>query len=314
MVYWLSKLSLSFKYNVSLTTLVKNLNFRGFKIRNFRLSRMDSVNEAARGWANPEISNIYEKTRPNYNPDSVEFLLEKTGALKPHSGPEPFTIVELGAGTGKFTRAALKVLESRKVDNYKIIATEPLKEMCETFAKMVPNVEIMQCPASDLSGFATNSADAILAAMSFHWFYSNQKAIEEIHRILKPKAVLGLIWYMPDRSVSWIRNIEKALDPRFKAANQVYSYEEKVVIPLRDHAGFTNEGFNLTDFTYAQEFNLQGLLERYKSVSVVSSAKMDEKELILGMIEKEMKINPDVKNKQEYTFKYKMMIHWFEKV
>ena len=113
---------------------------------------MDSVNEAARGWSNPGISQIYEKTRPNYNADSVEFLLEKVGALKPNPGPEPFTIVELGAGTGKFTRAVLKVFENREVQNYKIIATEPLKEMCETFAKMVPNVEIIQCPASNLSG------------------------------------------------------------------------------------------------------------------------------------------------------------------
>ena len=126
--------------------------------------------------------------------------------------------------------------------------------------------------------------------------------------------MLGLIWYMPDRSVSWIRNIEKGLDPRFKAMNQTYSYEERVVMPLRDHAGFTNEGFNLTDFTYAQEFDLPGILERYKTVSVVSSAEKDEKELILGMIEEEMKTNPDVKNKQKYTFKYNMMMHWFQKV
>ena len=152
MVYWFSKLSLSFKYSVSLTTLAKNLNCFGLKFCNFRLSTMDSVNEAAKGWSNPEISKIYEKTRPNYNADCVEFLLEKVGALKPHPGPEPCTIVELGAGTGKFTRAVLKLFEDRKVQNCKIIATEPLKEMCETFSKMVPNVEIMQCPASDLSG------------------------------------------------------------------------------------------------------------------------------------------------------------------
>ena len=122
------------------------------KLRYFHLSKMDSVSKAAKGWSNPGISNIYEKTRPDYNLDSVEFLLDKVGALEPHVGAEPFTIVELGAGTGKFTRAFLKVFEKRAVKNFKIISTEPLKEMCEKFKEMVPDVEIMQCPASDLSG------------------------------------------------------------------------------------------------------------------------------------------------------------------
>ena len=151
MVYSLSKLT-AIKYTLSPSTLSKNLTQFALKLRNLHLSKMDSVSEAAKGWSNPGVSNIYEKTRPDYNLDSVEFLLEKVGALQPHLGPEPFTIVELGAGTGKFTRAVMKVFEKRSVKNFKIIATEPLKEMCETFKEMVPNVEILQCAASDLNG------------------------------------------------------------------------------------------------------------------------------------------------------------------
>ncbi|XP_028415881.1 uncharacterized methyltransferase-like C25B8.10 isoform X2 [Dendronephthya gigantea] len=314
MVYWLSKLSLSFKYNVSLTTLVKNLNFRGFKIRNFRLSRMDSVNEAARGWANPEISNIYEKTRPNYNPDSVEFLLEKTGALKPHSGPEPFTIVELGAGTGKFTRAALKVLESRKVDNYKIIATEPLKEMCETFAKMVPNVEIMQCPASDLSGMTSNSADAVLAAQCFHWFGTDQKALNEIHRILKPAARLGIIWNLPDRSVSWIKTIEEWLDPKFEKVKIPRPASEAMFAPIHSHGGFGDEGIDETSFKYCMELDFHGIIQRYEGNSVVAASSDDEKKRILLAIENEIKNNSDAKDNQSYIYHFVIKMHWFQKL
>ena len=151
MIHKLSKLS-TLKYKLSTSIITQNIKQFGLKLRNFRLSKMDLVNEAAKGWSNPGISNIYEKTRPDYNIDSVEFLLEKVGALEPHLGPEPFTIVELGAGTGKFTRAVLKVFEKRAVKNFKIISTEPLKEMCEKFKEMVPNVEILQCAASDLNG------------------------------------------------------------------------------------------------------------------------------------------------------------------
>ena len=112
---------------------------------------MSSVNEvAAKAWSSSTVSNIYEKTRPAYNLDAVEFLLGKVNALVPHSGQEPFTIVELGAGTGKFTRAMLKVFERRSVKNFKVISTEPLKEMCVKFKEMVPDVEIIQYAASEL--------------------------------------------------------------------------------------------------------------------------------------------------------------------
>ena len=98
----------------------------------------------------PSISDAYERARPGYNTDSVEFLLGKVGAFKTHSASEPFTIVELGAGTGKFTRAALCVFEKRSVKNVKIIATEPIKEMCEKFKETVPTIEIRQRPAHNL--------------------------------------------------------------------------------------------------------------------------------------------------------------------
>ena len=105
---------------------------------------------AFKAWSSTAVSDIYEKARPKYNIDSVEFLLEKVGAFKTHSASEPFTIVELGAGTGKFTRAALSVFEKRSVKNVKIISTEPIQEMCEKFKEMVPNIEILQRRADDL--------------------------------------------------------------------------------------------------------------------------------------------------------------------
>ena len=142
-----------FKHSpITASVLTANVNKFRLEIRRFYVSKMDSVREAAKAWSNPGISSIYEKTRPNYNLDAVEFLLEKVGALKLHQGPEPFTIVELGAGTGKCTRAVLKVFEKHAVKNFKIISTEPLEAMCEKFKEMVPDVEILQCAASDLNG------------------------------------------------------------------------------------------------------------------------------------------------------------------
>ena len=132
----------------------------------FYISEMNSDSEAAKAWSTSSISDIYEKTRPHYNLDGVEFLLEKMGVLKPHQGPEQFTIVELGAGTGKFTRDVLKVFEKQAVRNFKIIATEPLQAMCEKFKEVVPDVEILQCAASELKGNVCNYRSNILVEVS----------------------------------------------------------------------------------------------------------------------------------------------------
>ncbi|CAB3987170.1 SAM-dependent methyltransferase [Paramuricea clavata] len=187
--------------------------------------------------------------------------------------------------------------------------------MCEKFKEMVPNVEILQCPASDLDGLTNNSVDCILAATSFHWFCKDQKAIEEIHRVLKPKAMLGLIWYVPDRSVSWIKNIEEMLDPKYKVPKfGISNYGETVLIPLQDHGGFVNEGSDVTSYTYRLELNLTDVIEMYKGKSIIAAAQGAEKELMLQAIEQEMKTNPETKNEEKYIFKFVKKLHWFQKI
>ena len=155
--------------------------------------------------------------------------------------------------------------------------------------------------------------DSILAAQSFHWFYNNPKAIEEIFRVLKPKAVFGLIWYAPDRSVPWIRNIEAILDKKFNALKIINTYDDKVFTPLRDHPGFVNEGSDLTSFTQSQEFNFTNVLERYKGKSVIASAPEAEQESMMQKIEQELKVYLSKENSRKYVYQYVMKLHWFQK-
>ncbi|XP_028394828.1 uncharacterized methyltransferase C25B8.09-like [Dendronephthya gigantea] len=269
--------------------------------------------KAVKTYTTPGIADLYDKTRPNYNLSSVEFLLEKVDALKPHTGPEPFTIVELGAGTGRFTRAVLEVLKKQSVENFKIIPTEPLTEMCEKFRKMMPDIEILQYTASDLHGLANNSADAILAGQSFHWFGMNPKAIDEIHRVLKPKAKLGIIWVMADRSVPWINSIREILDPEFEKVDLPHPANRSLE-PVRNHGGFGNEGKGDTAFKVSMELDLDGVMETHKAYSVIVCASDQDRKRILQAIEREMKTNPDTKDKQKYNYELLTSTHWFEKI
>ena len=93
----------------------------------------------------------YEYVRSEYAVEEVEFLLQKLGVkdndAPNRTGNRPFTILELGCGTGKFTRVMVKVLTGKKV---KVIASEPLQSMCEQFKLMVPETEIIQCVAEKI--------------------------------------------------------------------------------------------------------------------------------------------------------------------
>ena len=94
-------------------------------------------------------SQIYERIRPGYSNEVVNFLLDKLGIPPPPdaSTDQPVRILELGAGTGKFTRTLQEVLRDSKVQ---IIASEPLLSMREEFKKKLPDIEIKDFPAESI--------------------------------------------------------------------------------------------------------------------------------------------------------------------
>lgn len=58
---------------------------------------------------------LYERGRPEYSEESVEFLLNRVDVL-PSVKQEPIKLLEIAAGTGKFTRAMVRVLAAKKAN------------------------------------------------------------------------------------------------------------------------------------------------------------------------------------------------------
>ena len=95
-----------------------------------------------------DTSQIYERVRPSYSKEVVNFLLGKLGiATFDASSNQPLRILELGAGTGKFTDTLQGVLRDSKVQ---IIASEPLLSMREEFKKRHPDIAIKDFPAENI--------------------------------------------------------------------------------------------------------------------------------------------------------------------
>ena len=90
---------------------------------------------------------LYEKGRPEYSKESVEFVLSRVGALP--SDNEPTKLLEIAAGTGKFTRAMSEVLTTKKAE-VEVIASDSQKAMCDIFKQFVPGIKMLHFPAENI--------------------------------------------------------------------------------------------------------------------------------------------------------------------
>lgn len=112
---------------------------------------------ASEGFKN---AGAYDAFRPSYPPEAVDALLRH---LKIADRPN-VNVVEIAAGTGKFT----EVLAER-YENYNIHAVEPHAGMrSELEKKQLRNVTVTDGYAAKMP-VADKWADACIAAQSFHW-------------------------------------------------------------------------------------------------------------------------------------------------
>jgi SAM-dependent methyltransferase len=134
-----------------------------------------------------DVVDEYERGRPNYPLEAVRWLVE--GAR---------SVVDLGAGTGKLTRALTALAP-------KVAAVEPQQTMVARLHELSPEVRAI-CGRAEQIPVRTGWADAVIVAQAFHWF-DRSKALHEIARVLKRRGRLGLIWNVRDESVKWVAEL-----------------------------------------------------------------------------------------------------------
>ncbi|KAL8997865.1 MAG: hypothetical protein Q9169_002947 [Polycauliona sp. 2 TL-2023] len=141
----------------------------------------------------------YDAHRPSYPLEVVEALL---GHLHVKGVPNA-RIVDLGAGTGKFT----EILAAQD-EKYQVIAVEPHKEMRKALdAKRLSTLHVFDGYANAMP-VESQSVDAVVAAQSQDRLQSHANsdstrfatddALEEIYRVLIPGGSLGMIWNVED--------------------------------------------------------------------------------------------------------------------
>jgi SAM-dependent methyltransferase len=138
----------------------------------------------------------YEKGRPDYPADGVDWLVE---SLNLRRGS---TVLDLGAGTGKFTRA----LMARGLN---LVAVEPSADMRRVLAEVLPQVQVLPGTA-DAIPLPDESVDAVAVAQAFHWFDA-AVALREMARVVRPHGGIGLIWNERDESVPWVFELSRRM-------------------------------------------------------------------------------------------------------
>ncbi|WP_040164924.1 class I SAM-dependent methyltransferase [Microbacterium gorillae] len=134
-------------------------------------------------------ADAYQTGRPEYPAEAVAWLLEPVADRSPR-------VADVGAGTGKLTRAVLAAGASE------VVAIDPDPDMLASLRAATTGVPTHEGTAEALP-LPDASVDAVVLGQAWHWV-DPESGSAEIGRVLTPGGVLGLIWNIRDSSVPWV--------------------------------------------------------------------------------------------------------------
>jgi SAM-dependent methyltransferase len=148
-----------------------------------------------------EEAAAYERGRPTYPPEAIDWLLPASAV----------DVLDLGAGTGKLTvRLAERGLS--------VTAVDPIPEMLEVLSSSLPSVPALLGTAEDIP-LPDNSVDAVLVAQAWHWF-DPDRAAAQVARVLRPGGRLGLVWNIRDERLGWVKDLNRIIGSEHDPASR----------------------------------------------------------------------------------------------
>ena len=239
-------------------------------------------------------SAAYDKGRPSY-PSQLNDWLTQSGIC---AGK---TVVDLGAGTGKFT----KYLVEAGAD---VIAVEPVGPMLGKLSEAFPSVDAREGSATQIP-MDDESVDAVFCAQAFHWFASTE-ALAEIRRVLKPNGVLGLVWNVRDETKDWVAELSRIMAPYEANTPRFHEGQWRLVFPA--------DGFvELQEGTFQHEHrgNFQNVVvDRIMSVSFIAALPLKEQKNVERQIRELVGVYPELANESDVKFPYQTLVAWTRKL
>jgi SAM-dependent methyltransferase len=203
-----------------------------------------------------EVAAAYERGRPGYPPGAVRWMV----------GDALVDVVDLGAGTGKLTRAIVAL-------GHRVVAVEPLDEMRAHLEAAVPEARAVSGKAESMP-LGDASADVVTSAQAFHWF-DHDDALPEIARVLRPGGRLALVWNSRDDRDPWMARLSAII------GNE--TIQESDVVPILDESGLFR-WVETARFSFEQVLDRDGLLDLVLSRSYLAKLPPADREPVLEAV------------------------------
>jgi SAM-dependent methyltransferase len=242
------------------------------------------VHPAARDGFSREAA-AYERGRPNY-PDALVDWLRGSLSLGPGTA-----VVDLGAGTGKFTR----LLRSTGAE---VTAIEPVDEMRLQLGRKFPDIRALAGTAQSMP-LRDRSVHAVTCAQAFHWFATTD-ALSEIRRVLVPGGSLGIVWNVRDESVGWVAALSEIVHPYEGDAPRYRTGAWRRLFPSDLFADPEESVFDYRHVGSPEEV----IVDRFLSVSFIAALAPAEKVHVAARLREVARTHPELKGRETIAFPY----------
>jgi SAM-dependent methyltransferase len=234
----------------------------------------------------------YGRGRPTYPDDALGYLVRALGITQGRD------VLELGAGTGKFTELIVH-------SGARITAVEPVPAMRTALERSCPSVTVLDGTAESIPA-SDASADAVVAAQAFHWF-DGHRALPEIHRVLRPGGVLGMIWNVRDDASDWAERLTAIFDrlagedaPRYRDGRWREAFERTELFgPLHHRVAY-----------HVHHVTPETFLDRVLSVSYVASASDEERARVMDEVHELLASDRELVGRDEIVMPYRTDVFW----
>jgi len=204
----------------------------------------DPWDEGAPANAFERAGSEYQDYRPSYPPQSVRAALGVEDA-------RGLRVVDVGAGTGKFSRRALEA-------GARVWAVEPALAMRRQLAAAQKNypddLQVIEGVA-EATGLPQGFADVVVFAQSWHWVDPGA-ALVEAARLLRRNGHVAIVFNQMDVSIPWVHRLT-----RIMRSGDVHTPSRPPILG----AGWTAPSLHKTDFVSGLDIEGVKALARTRS-------------------------------------------------
>lgn len=225
-------------------------------------------------------ADAYEHGRPGY-PDAAAAWLFPDGAP---------LVVDVGAGTGKFTRTLLDHATE-------VLAVEPDAAMRSRLQTALPDVRALD-GAGESIPLDDGVADGVTFAQAWHWV-DPARGAAEVARVLRPGGVFGLVWNVRDETKPWSARLGALMK---QPESRVMDYGAPVV-------GAPFDDGEYEQFSWVHEQDRSAFLDMVASRSYVIVRPESERTALLDAVQRLLDEDPETTGRTTVPVEYTTYVH-----